>query len=304
MRTCADIGVRSRCDLIDAVDSKRVACGIRGILRRLSLWRGYHRCLRSLLGPIYDLYEYYLALSISQGNFPHHIGVILDGNRRYGRENGLSDFDRIYERGANRLDDVVTWCADLGIQAVTLWVCSTDNLGRSQAEVSSIFSSIERKIRALTADPLTYKLGIRVQTIGRLVALPESLKEVLDAACLATAANDRLTLTIAAGYGGQEEVADAVRELITRAARSGLSPLEIAESVTPLTISQHFYQPALPNPDLIIRTSGEVRISGFMLWRSVYSELYFADVNWPDVRRIDLLRAIRTYQGRSRRFGR
>ena len=143
-----------------------------------------------------------------------------------------------------------------------------------------------------------------MQAIGRLDALPAGLRETLDKACLATATNGRLTLTIAAGYGGQEEVTDAVRKLIVHAASTGLSPLEIANRVTPLSISQHLYHPELPNPNLIIRTSGEIRISGFMLWRSVHSELYFADVNWPEFRRVDLLRAIRTYQGRSRRYGR
>jgi short-chain Z-isoprenyl diphosphate synthase len=286
-----------------SVGVRRLIRRTRGSWRRISQSTGALRRLRTLLRPLYELYEYRLTKAVSQKSIPHHVGIILDGNRRYAREYGLSDLAQVYERGANKLDDVVTWCSDLGIRAVTLWVCSTENLSRSRSEVSSILDSVELKIRALVEDPRTYELGIRVQAVGRLDALPASLTETLHTACLATATNDRLTLTIAAGYGGQEEVTDAVRKLIVQAAAKGLSPLEIASRVTHLLISQHVYHPELPNPDLIIRTSGEIRISGFMLWRSVHSELYFADVNWPDFRRVDLLRAIRTYQGRIRRYG-
>jgi short-chain Z-isoprenyl diphosphate synthase len=260
--------------------------------------------LKLLLHPLYQLYELHLSQAVTQDRVPRHIGIILDGNRRHGRARGVTDFRRIYDLGAGKLDGVLDWCAGIGVPAVTLWVCSTDNLARPEAEVSGIFGAIETKMRALAADPRVHSLGVRVQAIGRLDLLPESLVDALEAAGRATADNTRITLTIAAGYGGREEVADAVRALLNSGAAQGLSPEEIASMVSPEAIGRHLYMPALPDLDLIIRTSGEVRISGFMLWQSIYSELYFADVNWPDFRRVDLLRAVRSYQGRQRRFGR
>jgi short-chain Z-isoprenyl diphosphate synthase len=266
--------------------------------------RSWRLGLNLLLRPVYRLYEKRLARAVTQGCIPRHIGIILDGNRRYGRVHGVTDFRQLYDIGAGKLDGVLDWCAGIGVTAVTLWVCSTDNLARPHQEVSGILGAIETKVRALAADPRVHRLGVRVQAIGRLDLLPESLVAALDAASRATAGNTQITLTIAAGYGGREEIADAVRGLLTSEAAEGLSPREVAALVSPEAISRHLYMPALPDLDLIIRTSGEVRISGFMLWQSIYSELYVADVNWPDFRRIDLLRAVRTYQGRQRRFGR
>ena len=262
------------------------------------------RLLRLLSRPLYRLYEVRLARAVARQRLPRHIGIILDGNRRHGRAHGLTDFRRIYDIGASRLDEVLGCCADIGVPAVTLWVCSTDNLSRPVPELSGILGAIETKMLALAADPRLHSLGVRVQTIGRLDLLPPSLVAALDAAGRASAANSRITLTIAAGYGGREEITDAVRALLEAGAAAGLSPQQIAAGLSPEAIGRHVYMPALPELDLIIRTSGEVRISGFMLWQSIYSELYFADVNWPDFRRVDLLRAVRSYQGRQRRFGR
>ncbi len=238
------------------------------------------------------------------GSTPRHVGIILDGNRRHGREAGLSDFRRIYAMGASKLDEVLDWCAELGVRAVTLWVCSTDNLARPAEEVSGIMAAIEHKMRSLVADPRIHRLGVRVQAIGRLELLPKPLVAALEAARQATAANRQMTLTIAANYGGREEIADAMRSLMSEFAERGLSPAQAAAEVTPQAIARHLYLPSLPDPDLIIRTSGELRLSGFLLWQSVYSEFHFTDVNWPAFRRIDLLRAIRTFQSRERRYGR
>lgn len=263
------------------------------------------RRLAALARPIlYAGYEAQLFRQVRSGRMPRHVGIILDGNRRHAREEGLSDFRRIYAMGASKLDEVLDWCAELGVPAVTLWVCSTDNLARSAEEVSGIMAAIEHKMRSLVADPRIHRLGVRVQAIGRLELLPAPLVSALEAARHATAGNRQMTLTIAANYGGREEIADAMRSLMSEFSERGLALAQAAAEVTPQAIARHLYLPSLPDPDLIIRTSGELRLSGFLLWQSVYSEFHFTDVNWPAFRRIDLLRAIRTFQSRERRYGR
>ena len=269
-----------------------------------ALPRRLRRLRRLLRRAIYGLYETRLLREVRTGPMPRHIGIILDGNRRHAREIGVSDFRAIYDRGAGKLDDVLDWCAALGVRAVTLWVCSTDNLARPAEELSGILGAIEAKMNQLAADPRIHRLGVRVNAIGRLDLLPASLATALARAGQATAANRQMTLTIAANYGGREEIADAMRSLLADCASRGLSPAETAAAVTPEAIGRHLYAPGLPDPDLIIRTSGELRLSGFLLWQSVYSEFHFTDVFWPEFRRIDLLRAIRTFQSRDRRFGR
>jgi short-chain Z-isoprenyl diphosphate synthase len=269
--------------------------GRRGLGARLTGW---------LRDCIYAGYEAQLLHQVRARPMPRHVGLILDGNRRHARGTGLRDFRRIYEVGAGKLDEVLDWCAELGVRAVTLWVCSTDNLARSAEEVSGILAAIEAKMRSLAADPRIHRLGVRVQAIGRLDLLPAPLADAIDAARRATEANRQMTLTIAANYGGREEIADAIRSLLGEFTERGLALAQAAAEVTPQAIARHLYMPSLPDPDLIIRTSGEVRLSGFLLWQSVYSEFHFTDVNWPAFRRIDLLRAIRTFQSRERRFGR
>ncbi len=277
----------------------------------LSPWQALMRRARRLAGQVaatgaawaYRPYEAQLLAEVKARAIPGHVGFILDGNRRHARDQGMRDFRQIYEMGAGKLDEVLDWCTELGVQAVTLWVCSTDNLARPAEQVSGILAAIESKMRGLAADPRLHRLGVRVQAIGRLDLLPASLMAAIERACEATAANRQMTLTIAANYGGREEIADALRSLLRDCADRRLTLDQAATEATPEAIARHLYSPSLPDPDLIIRTSGELRLSGFLLWQSVHSEFHFTDVNWPAFRRIDLLRAIRTYQGRERRFG-
>src|SRR6516164_796925 len=257
-----------------------------------------------LLRPLYWIYERRLLGQIEQRPMPRHIGVILDGNRRHARKRGVSDPCEIYQRGAEKLDDMLDWCAELGIPALTLWVFSTENLKRSEAEVCGILSAIEAKVAALVHEPFMHQRRVRIQAIGRLDLLPESVVAAIRAAEAATAQYDSMTLTIAVGYGGREEIADAVRSFIKMQAREGASLSDLIERITPEAIACHLYAADLPDPDLIIRTSGEIRLSGFLLWQSVHSEFYFTDVLWPAFRKVDFLRAIRAYQARNRRFGR
>jgi short-chain Z-isoprenyl diphosphate synthase len=256
-----------------------------------------------MLRLLYWLYELRLRRQISSDPVPRHVGIILDGNRRYACKHRLHP--RVaYDLGAEKLDEVLAWCSDLAIPAVTLWVCSIDNLKRSQAEVFDILAAVEGKVGALAKDPAIHRHRVRVKAVGRLDLLPPSTLTVLRAAERATADYDALTLTIAIAYGGREEIADAVRGLVRDKVRRGADLEAVVEGITPLAIDNYLYTVGLPDPDLIIRTSGEIRLSGFLLWQSAQSEFYFSDVNWPEFRRVDFLRAIRSFQQRSRRFGR
>jgi short-chain Z-isoprenyl diphosphate synthase len=259
---------------------------------------------RALTWPIYRLYEQRLLQKITLAIKPHHVGLILDGNRRYGRENNLTDPRDIYSAGAEKLDDLLGWCAELGIPAITLWVLSTDNFQRSEAEVSGIFAAIEAKLNCLATDPQIHRRQVRVRAVGRMEMLPTSTLEAVRKAEAATAGYDGIHLTIAAAYGGRQEITDAVQSFLKEQREHGKGFDETIGLVTPEVIGRYLYAPDLPDPDLIIRTSGEIRLSGFLLWQSAYAEYYFTDVFWPAFRKIDFLRAVRALQQRRRRFGR
>jgi short-chain Z-isoprenyl diphosphate synthase len=265
-------------------------------------WR--HILLHHLTRPIYALYGRRLLAQVLLRPPPRHVGIILDGNRRFGRLSGVLDPLKIYSKGAGKLDELLDWCGELSIPAVTLWVCSTDNLARQPQEVAGILGALEAKLRALVSDPQIHRRRVRVQAIGRLDLLPDSTIEAIRAAERATADYDAMLLSIAVAYGGHEEIADAVREMLTEAMGDGASLSEIIKTVCPERIGRHLYLTGIPEPDLIIRTSGELRLSGFLLWQSAYSEFYFSDVLWPAFRKIDFLRAVRAFQQRRRRYGR
>lgn len=252
---------------------------------------------------LYWLYERRLLRQIRGGPMPRHVGIILDGNRRYGRRIGLDDASRLYALGAQKLDSILAWCRELRIPAVTLWVFSTANLRRPSAEVTGILGAVETKLAALAQDPRLHQQRVRVRAIGRLELLPASTQAAIRAAEQATAEHDTLHLTVAVAYGGREEIVDAVRALLTEKARQGRTLADVAAEITPAEVAHHLYTAGSPDPDLIIRTSGEVRLSGFLLWQSAFSEFYFTDVYWPAFRKIDFLRAIRAFQQRQRRFG-
>jgi short-chain Z-isoprenyl diphosphate synthase len=276
------------------------------VQHQLARWarRAGDAVLGTLLRPVYREYERRLFAQVRTQPSPRHVGLILDGNRRYGERAGVSDPLQLYSRGAHKLDDVLSWCTELRIPAVTLWVCSTDNLERSAEEVAGILGALEFKLRSLVEDARIHRARVRVRAIGCLDRLPPSTLAAIRAAEAATACYDAMLLSIAVAYGGREEIANAVRGALTTALQAGVPPEQLAASMTPEAIGQHLYLANAPEPDLIIRTSGEVRLSGFLLWQSAYSEFYFTDVLWPSFRRIDFLRAVRSFQQRRRRFGR
>jgi short-chain Z-isoprenyl diphosphate synthase len=256
--------------------------------------------LRALL---YRLYGRQLERSVRQGGLPGHVGVILDGNRRYARRMGLAQVSEGHVRGADKVEELLGWCDDLGIPVVTLWALSTDNLNRAPEELDAIFGVIEEKVEALAASE-DREHARRIRVVGRRELLPESTRLAIERAEEATADSGPKELLIAIGYGGREEITDAVRRLLADRIRSGDSLEGVVHDLQPDEISRYLYAPDIPDPDLIIRTSGELRLSGFLLWQSAYSEYYFCDVFWPDFRRIDFLRALRSYAERERRQGR
>ncbi len=257
----------------------------------------------SVLPALYRLYEHRLLRQVRSRPIPQHVGLILDGNRRHGRRAHLTDPQDIYMAGANKLDDLLEWCVDLGIPAITLWVLSTENLKRAPEEVSGILAAIEAKLTCLATDPQIHHQQIRVRAVGRLESLPTSTLAAVRAAEVATTNYRGSTLTIAVAYAGRQEITDAVQLLLREQMNRGIDLKDAIPLVTPDAIGRHLYTSDLPDPDLIIRTSGEIRLSGFLLWQSVHSEFYFTDVFWPAFRRIDLLRAVRAYQQRRRRYG-
>jgi len=255
---------------------------------------------RSLL---YRLYERRLLEQVRAFPLPRHIGIILDGNRRFGRLRKLTSPHEVYSAGAQKLDDLLDWCVALKLEAITLWVLSTDNFDRRPEELSGILSALEGKMKLLADDPQVHQQHICVRAIGRLELLPASTLAAVRAAEAATKGYDEMYLTIAAAYGGQQEITDAVQALLREQLDAGKTLEQVITLVTPEIINSYLYSSNLPAPDLIIRTSGEIRLSGFLLWQSAYSEFHFTDVFWPEFRKVDFLRAIRAFQQRHRRYG-
>jgi short-chain Z-isoprenyl diphosphate synthase len=256
-----------------------------------------------VVAPLYGLYERRLLRDVRRGPLPRHIGLILDGNRRYARQLGFQDPLAGHRIGADKLEEVMDWLEELEIRITTLFALSTENLSRPAAELNGLLALIEAKMRAVAVDPKIHRKGVRVRAVGRLEYLPASLQGAIALAEEATRHHDRFSLNLAVGYGGRQEITDAVRLLLTERARRGETLARVAEEICPEEIGKYLYTYDLPDPDLIIRTSGEVRLSGFLLWQSAYSEFYFCDAYWPAFRKIDLLRAVRSYQARRRRFG-
>lgn len=260
------------------------------------------RLLRAAVRPLYWWYEQRLAAEVSTGHIPLHIGVILDGNRRFARGIGL-DARRGHEYGVSKVHELLEWCLRLGIRNVTLFVFSTENFARKPEEVEYLFDLFVRESHKLIDNPRIKARKVRIKVIGRRSDLPDAVVTAAEELERSTLAHDGMRLNIAFGYGGREEIVDGVKKLLLEAEAERRSPAEVAGQLTAAQISAYLYTADIPDPDFIIRTSGELRLSGFLLWQAAYSEYYFCDALWPSFRRIDFLRAIRSYQGRERRYG-
>ncbi len=251
-----------------------------------------------LQSPIYRFYEKRLWKQIKNGPKPHHIGVILDGNRRFALKKGL-DAKEGHFFGAEKVEELLIWCLRFGIKIITLYVFSTENFNRTSAEVEEIMGLLVTKLQKINKDPLIVNNKVRVKIIGRRDDLSDNIIALINEIEEKTKDYDGHILNIALSYGGRAEIVDAVRKIATKVQEKEINITDIDEEI----INDHLYTEGIPDPDLIIRTSGEERLSGFLLWQSAYSELYFTDIYWPAFRKIDLWRAIRIYQQRERRYG-
>ncbi|MCU1495674.1 MAG: isoprenyl transferase [Acidimicrobiaceae bacterium] len=252
-------------------------------------------------GPLYKIYERRLAQSLPPGRLPAHIGVILDGHRRFARAEGHVDYSSSYRSGMAKLEEFLGWCAHLDLPAVTAWVLSVDNLRRPAEELDPYFRVLIDLLDRLPE--LADRLGFSLQVIGSLDLLPANLAEAVKQA-EQRCPTGRWHVNLALGYGGREEIVDACRSLVADLVADGIAPDDLPEHIDTAGLSDHLYTGGLPDPDLVIRTSGEVRLSGFLLWQSAYAECVFVDPYWPAFRRVDFLRALRDYAQRDRRFGR
>lgn len=246
---------------------------------------------------LYGTYERRLLKRLSPAQLPKHVGAIVDGNRRWARFAGANVSDG-YQAGADKIVEFLGWCDELGVEIATLWLLSTDNLHRPPDEVAALLKVIEDLV-----DTLSTSRQWRVRIIGSIELLPAPSAGRLKAAVDSTDDITGMTVNICVGYGGRQELTDAMRSLLIHKAAQGTSLEEVAKTLEVDQIAEHLYTKGQPDPDLVIRTSGEQRLSGFLLWQSVHSEFYFCDAMWPAFRRVDFLRAIRSYASRDRRFG-
>jgi tritrans,polycis-undecaprenyl-diphosphate synthase [geranylgeranyl-diphosphate specific] len=257
------------------------------------------KTLLSTIGA-YKIYEGWLWRQVNNGIQPEHIAIILDGNRRWASEKVLDPWLG-HEKGAEKIEELLDWCLKLDVKSVTLYTFSTENFRRTSREVQQIMRIAEEWFRKILTDKRIHGDRIRVKVLGRVGLLPEELRQLIGEVEKATENYDRHFLNFAFAYGGRAEIVDAARKIAEEVESGKLKP----DAVNEKTFEQYLYTSHMPqqDPDLIIRTSGEERLSGFLLWQSAYSELFFLDVYWPDFRLIDLLRAVRTFQRRKRRFG-
>lgn len=249
----------------------------------------------------YRLYERKLARGLDPERLPRHVGVLVDGNRRWARAFGATTQEG-HQAGAERILEFIDWCDETGIPVVTLYMLSTENLGRPPEELEALLGIILATAERL-AEPREGRRPVRVQTVGAVDMLPEEMARRLRAVEERTRDNDGVHVNVAVGYGGRQEILDAVRELLRDEHGRGRTAAEIADAMTVEQIADRLYTRGQPDPDLVIRTSGEQRLSGFLLWQSAYSEFYFCEAMWPAFRKVDFLRALRDYGSRQRRFG-
>lgn len=253
---------------------------------------------RAISTTAYNTYEKRLMKEVLAMPVPRHVAIIMDGNRRYAKEFGLLVSEG-HEKGREKLESILEWCMELGVRILTVYAFSTENVGRDKDEVEDLMRLFVQNFRNLAEDKRVHKHKIRVKVLGQKDLLPKDLRDAIDYAEDQTKDYNEYFFNIAVGYGGREEIVHAIKK-VAEAVKDGKMKVD---DITEKTFTEFLYTKDMPDPDLVLRTSGEERISNFLLWQLAYSELYFSDVYWPGFRKIDFLRAVRSYQLRKRRFG-
>ncbi len=256
----------------------------------------FSRKLGDLTEQIYE--KVLLEQIFKDGKIPYHVGIITDGNRRYAKKNSM-DSNIGHVRGKEKLEEVLEWCMEIGTKVVTVFAFSTENFRRENSEVEFLFQLISRSLLNLMEDQRVIRNKIRVRVIGSIESVPEYLQESIRKVQEFTKDYDGYYLNIAVAYGGREEIIDGIKKIAEEYKDGKITIDEINEE----NFKKYLYYGTIPDPDLILRTSGEERVSNFLLWQGAYSELYFSDVYWPELRKLDFLRAVRSYQTRKRRYG-
>jgi tritrans,polycis-undecaprenyl-diphosphate synthase [geranylgeranyl-diphosphate specific] len=253
----------------------------------------------SILKPAYKAYEWYISRNLTPENMPKHVAIIMDGNRRFSKIQGNIGAIEGHKRGVGTLEKFLDWCVDLEIEIVTVYAFSIENFNRPENEVRGLMNLFKENFMGIAQNEKIHKNRVRIKAVGKMEILPEDVREAIEIAEQSTAAYDDRLVNIAIGYDGRLEIVDAIKKIVKEVGDGRVKIDEIDEKM----VNENLYTAGLEDPNLIIRTSGEERLSGFLLWQSSYSELYFCDSLWPELRKVDFLRALRSYQQRERRFG-
>ena len=248
---------------------------------------------------LYRLYEWYISRDLKPEKMPKHVAIIMDGNRRYSKLQGNMDVIKGHEIGVDTLEKVLDWSIELGIEIITVYAFSTENFNRPEHEVEGLMKLFVKNFKRLVDHEKIHRNEVKVKVVGKTELIPESVREAIKEAEDATAQYDKRLFNIAIGYDGRLEIIDSFKKIIKQVQAGEITIDDVDEEL----VSKNLYTGGLDDPNLIIRTSGEERLSGFLLWQSSYSELYFCETLWPELRKVDFIRAIRSYQERERRFG-
>lgn len=248
---------------------------------------------------IYRLYDWYISRDLDPNKMPKHVAIIMDGNRRYAKLQGNVNVLKGHELGVDTLENVLDWSIELGIEIITAYAFSTENFNRPKDEVEGLMKLFVFNFKRLVDHEKIHKNEVRVKVVGRTELLPDEVKEAIKEAEEATKHYNKRFFNLAIGYDGRLEIIDTIKKIINDVEDGKITADDVDEEL----VSKNLYTEGIDDPNLIIRTSGEERLSGFLLWQSSYSELYFCETLWPELRKVDFLRAIRSYQARERRFG-
>ena len=252
----------------------------------------------AVAGALRETTERQLLELVKAGPLPRHLAIIMDGNRRFAADHGML-IEVGHVRGKDKLEELLNWCLEVKIRILTVYGLSTENFRRSSEELGALMDLFARSYHEIATDPRVHRNGIRVRAIGQIDLLPSHVRAAIAEAEKATEGYTDYLYNVAIAYGGREEIVDAIRRLAGEVKAGRIEPEQIDSAM----VSAHLYTADLPDPDLVFRTSGEERISNFLLWQSAYSELYFSDVLWPGLTKVDFLKAIRAFQTRHRRYG-